>query len=638
LKKRYSLVLAFLLIAASFFLLIHGNACAVLAPSQADFPNAGLLVSADSVQSSFGEANLVIIDARGANAYAAAHIPGAINLIYGNYFTFGSGLLPTARLNKKLSNAGLKRNMTFVIYDDTTASWGAAGRIFWMLEYLGCKDVHILDGGWNKWVADLRTTETNLNYLPAANFKAAVKPSKLASSVYVNQRRTDKDFAIVDTRTDEEFIGWQLYGEARGGHIPKAIQIPYAWYFKTDKTVLAYADLKKLFEGKGVTRDKEVVAYCTVGIRSAYAYFLLRLMDYPSVKNYDASMAQWSATESFPIEKMKRFSMIVHPSWVKALIDYHATGSTSAAPPEYPYARDHKYLIIEAPSRTEYETATAYNAGHIPGAIHWNGYLMDGIFPMYFMVPDDELKVAVGNLGVTADTTVVVYSSAGSGSPARLWYDLKYAGVKDVRFLNGGYEAYAAEGYAFETAANAPVPVTYDGSIDPSFRVFTSTIYNKLMKGKPMYIGDMRRWEEHIGAVSGYDRIEYGGRIPTSIWLETGSPTKNTSNHYGDADNTIPSYTEVIKYWTSRGIKSKVKYKLFDKPVYFHCGNGHRSSWSLMLAYMMGYDNARNYADGWYDWGTIFTVDSACASSVYSPGVCQERSGRPVEIGEYWPW
>ncbi|MEN6437075.1 MAG: rhodanese-like domain-containing protein [Syntrophobacter sp.] len=634
-KKRYSFMLSLLLIAASFLLLAHGTASAVLAPSQVDFPNSGLLVSADSVLSSLGEPNLVIIDARGSDAYAAAHIPGAINIIYGNYFTFGSGLLPKAKLNKKLGAAGLKRDMTFVIYDNTTASFGAAGRIFWMLEYLGCEDVHILDGGWDKWAADGKLTEKTINKLPAATFQAVVQPAKKAAQAHIAQRLKDKDFAIVDTRTDEEFIGWQLYAEARGGHIPRSIQIPYAWYFKADKTVLNYADLKTIFESRGVTQDKEVVTYCTCGIRSAYAYFLLRLLNYPMAANYDGSIAQWSATASLPMEKAERFSTIVHPSWVNALIEYHKAGSKTVAPPEYPYGRKHKYLIIESPARSTLEDAVAYKAGHIPGAVHSNDYLLEGSFPGYFLLPDDQLKVAVGNLGVTPDTTVVVYAYADSnGYAARLWWILKYVGVKDVRFLNGAYEAWTAAGYAAETTINYPVPVTYDGTVKKKFIATTDSVYNKMSKAKPMYIGDVRAYDEHIGLISGYSRLETKGRLPGSIWLQNGSWSPGGVFYaYGDADGTMRSYTEVFQLWKTSGIKSEIKYKKFDKELIFHCGNGYRSSWTLLYAYMMGYDNVRNYSNGWFDWSTIFTEDVACKDNPISPGWCQTPSGRPVETG-----
>ena len=248
---------------------------AKLAASQPDFPNAKLLVSAASVQETAGTKNFVIIDARTAG-YDVSHIPGAINIKFGDYFTAGSGLLPVTELNSKLSAAGLKRNMTFVIYDNTTDSFGAAGRIFWMLEYLGCNKVYILDGGWDKWIADERPTETAINTLPAAKFKAAIKKSKRMTKEIIQKKLGTKNFAVVDSRTDEEYNGWQLYGEARGGHITGAIQIPYAWFFNSDKTVLNYTDLKTMFESRGITRKMQVTAYCTVGIRSGFVYFLYR--------------------------------------------------------------------------------------------------------------------------------------------------------------------------------------------------------------------------------------------------------------------------------------------------------------------------------------------------------------------------
>ncbi len=243
--------------------------------------------------------------------------PGAINIKFGDYFTAGSGLLPVADLNSKLSAAGLKRNMTFVIYDNTTASFGAAGRIFWMLEYLGCSKVYILDGGWDKWVADGRPTETTLNTLPAAKFKASVKKAKRSTKEQIVKKLGSAKFAIVDSRADEEYNGWQRYGEARGGHIPGAVQLPYEWFFNADKTVLNYSELKTMFESRGITKKKEVTAYCTVGIRSGFVYFLYRLMGYSKASNYDGSIAEWSADSSLPMEKASRFSTLVYPAWVK---------------------------------------------------------------------------------------------------------------------------------------------------------------------------------------------------------------------------------------------------------------------------------------------------------------------------------
>jgi thiosulfate/3-mercaptopyruvate sulfurtransferase len=125
-----------------------------LEAASAAFPNAGLLVSADSLQVNVTAAAvaspLVIIDARSADAYALAHIPGAINLQHSAFWNKGVGLNDTAAIAAQLGAAGIADDSTIVIYDNTSASWGAAGRLFWMFEYLGSSDVHLLDGGWDK--------------------------------------------------------------------------------------------------------------------------------------------------------------------------------------------------------------------------------------------------------------------------------------------------------------------------------------------------------------------------------------------------------------------------------------------------------------------------------------------------------
>ncbi len=624
--RRFSLILFTLGI--FFILLLTESSFAKLLPSQKDFPNSKLLVSGDSLQNDIGKKNLVIIDAR-TSGYEISHIPGAINIKFGDYFTPGTGLLPVSELNSKLSAAGLKRNMTIVIYDNTTESWGAAGRIFWMLEYLGCNDVRILDGGWDKWIADGRTTESTANTLPASKFKASIKSSRKATKDKIKKMLGKKNFTIIDSRTDEEFIGWQLYGEARGGHIPGAVQIPYEWFFNSDKTVLNYNSLKNMFESRGITKKKEVTAYCTAGIRSGFVYFLLRLMGYSKVSNYDASIFEWAADSSLPMEKAARFSEIVYPAWVKQLIEYHKTGSTSTAPPEYPYDRDHKYLIFETQwgSFEDMEKGWADNSyllGHIPGAIHSNSDIYENGAPRWFLLPDDELHAAMGSMGIKEDTTVVVYSNSRIFA-ARLWWILKYAGVKDVRFMNGGYQQWVASGYDVETTINYPVPTTFTGTVHPEYLATTDYVYANYTNTSTTIIADVRSKDEYDGLTSGYSYLIAKGRIPNSIWA---SDADDSSLVYNDTDGTLRSYTEVREYWKSVGIKSTVSPNLFDKEVIFQCGGGYRSALTFLYAYMMGYDNIRNYSDGWEGWSTTYTQDPSCNDG--APGWCQSPSGRPI--------
>lgn len=583
------------------------------------YPNASLLVDKSALASP-----AVIVDTRSAANYAAGHITGAINIQNSDYWTAGAGLKATATLESQLGASGIKNTDKIVIYDDTTASWGSAGRLFWTLEYLGCTDVHILNGGYDKWVADTTNAPaTTATTLPAATFTASVQTAKKLTGSEIASKLGNANFAVIDARTDEEFNGWQLYGETRGGHIPGAYNIPYATFYNSDKTTLSYQSLKQIFESRGITTDKEVTAYCTAGIRSGHVYFLLRLMGYTKASNYDASMFEWSADAAKPEEKAANFKDLVYPAWVKSLIAYHAAGSASAAPPEYKdasgtvYPQSHKYLIIEnqwGPA-VNADYTTAYAAGHIPGAIHSDTDPFESGDPLYSLLPDASLLARAGALGITPDTTVVVYSDSLVFA-ARLWWLLKYIGVADVRMLNGGYAAWKDAGNTVETTVNNPVAGTYTGTVNAAVIATTANVLSTYSTSTSTQMVDVRKDTEYLGITSGYGYLDLMGRIPGAVWAYDGSGLS-----YSDTDGTLRSYTDVKNMWSALGIKSTVSATKFDKDVVFYCGGGYRSALTYFYANFMGITNIRNYADGWAGWST-------------APGVTpQTASGRPVASG-----
>jgi 3-mercaptopyruvate sulfurtransferase SseA len=611
-KKARVVCISFLILLSAFWLTGCGSSSSIgqggsgtvtakLAASQPDFPNADLLVSADSVQSSLGAKNLVIIDARTAG-YTTSHIPGAINVIFGNYFTGGVGLLPTAELEDKLGAAGLKRNMTFVVYDNTTNSFGAAGRIFWMLEYLGSKDVHILDGGWDKWSADGRPTEVSPNTLPATTFSAKVNSAVRATKDHIAGRLYDSDFAIVDARTDEEYNGWQLYGEARGGHIPGAVQIAYEWLFNSDKTVVSYNGLKAMFESRGITADKEVTSNCTVGIRSAFVYFLYRLMGYPNASNYDASIVEWAADPSLPMDKMANYQALVYPGWVKDLTD----GKNPATYPGNGYVVLYtNWAARYAENRTDYK-GTNYETGHIPGAIFLDTYSIEnGPNSEYGdgyqspaegnVKPIAQLQQFLGGMGISKDTTVIVYADdeIAMMTAGRTAWALLLAGVSDVRILNGGYNAWVQKGYPTETTPNPWVPVAFGSSPgNPQYLATTDDMKNVISGTVTnVQITDDRSWEEYIGDSNSYYPYFFAlGRIPTAKWIGDWTELARA-----DAQS-MRTYTEVEANWRASGFTP-------DRKMYFYCGTGWRSGLYTFYAYLLGWP-AANYDGGWFEWSS----------------------------------
>jgi thiosulfate/3-mercaptopyruvate sulfurtransferase len=612
-------------------------ATANLVPASTEFANAELLVTPESVESSIAAGavftgvsadstgKVVIIDARAADAYAAGHVPGAINIQHSAYWTKGVGLKESTTLASQLGADGIDREMKIVIYDNTTASWGAAGRIFWMLEYLGCTDVHIMNGGWDKWLADGKPTRTGAVILPATTFTPQVRSAAKATSQRIAQRLYDSDFAVIDARTDEEYMGWQLYGETRGGHIPNAVQIPYAWFFNDDKTTKSKQELEQLLESRGINKNMEVTSHCTAGIRSGYVYYILRLLGYPRCSNYDASIWEWDADPALPMEKAANYADVVYPGWVKALIDYHA-GITSTPPPEYGYDRNHKYLIFETQwgsidDMRQGWADRSYLDGHIPGAIHSNSDTYENGYPRWFLLPDAELKAAVGSMGITADTTVVVYSSSPIFA-ARLWWILKYAGVTDVRFMNGGYRQWAASGLPSETAINDPVPAAYIGTTRPEYLATTADVFSRYLNTATTTLVDVRAGGEYAGIISGYSYLAARGRIPGAVQA---GDADDASRVYSDGDGTLRSFAEVRSHWNGIGATS-------GKELIFYCGGGYRSGLAFLYAYLMGYPNIRNYSDGWEGWSTTYTEDSSYQEGV-TPGWRQDPSGRPIGTG-----
>ncbi len=565
-----------------------------------DYPNGELLVSADFLETILDSSGVVVIDAR-SSGYETAHVPGAISLLWSEYVDENNRLLSSTAIAEKLGEAGLTRSMTYIVYDDTLSSRGAAGRIFWMLEYLGCNDVHILNGGWDLWVLEARQTESTLNSLPPNTFVASVRDQLLSTGDTIDSRLGDSDFVVVDSRTDAEYNGWQIYGEARGGHLPDAVHIPYEWLYASDNgTVLGYEELSSLFTGRGVMSDKSVTAYGTAGIRSGFVYFALRLLGYQNISNYANSIYEWAADSSREMEKLENYQALVYPEWVDKLIN-------GENPPTYP---GNGYVILftsyeprYSENRTDY-AGTVYETGHIPGAIFTDIYSLengpnseygDGYeYPEEGNIkPIDELQEYLGSLGISKDMTVVVYADDDITmmTAGRTAWALLLAGVNDVRLLNGNYDAWVDYGGEIETDPNEPVPVSFgESSGNPRYLATTEDLLAVVNKtSQNAVIVDDRSWEEYTGeSNSYYQYFSELGRIKTALWI--GDWWKLTRPDF----QSLKTYTEVEQSWTEAGFAA-------DKQMYFYCGTGWRSALYTFYAYLLG-RTAANYDGGWFEW------------------------------------
>jgi thiosulfate/3-mercaptopyruvate sulfurtransferase len=213
-------------------------------------------------------------------------------------------------------------------------------------------------------------------------------------------------------------------------------------------------------------------------------------------------------------------------------------------------------------------------------------------------------------LGITEDTTVVVYgrfsspnntdphpgSQAGHLGSIRCAVLLMYAGVRDVRVLNGGIAAWGQADYPLSKEEVHPEPVTYFGAKVPVRpEIFIDTPRAKEVLSAPgENLVSVRSWEEFIGKVSGYNYIFKTGRIPGAVFGNCGSDAYHMEN-YRNVDQTTREYHEVLQLWKESGITA-------DKFNAFYCGTGWRASEAFLNAYLMGWDNIAVYDGGWYEW------------------------------------
>lgn len=269
-----------------------------------------LLIDTETLQQHLGRSDLVVIDVRGKAAYEfGGHIPGAVHTTWHEYSdptAVPKGLLNSdlGQIERTLSRLGINQDSDIVIYSNPFDNWGDEGRMFWMLEYLGHKRLRILDGGWVKWTAEKRPFEHGPVSQRMGNFKAQPVRALITLKDELKGliRKPHPQTAILDARSVEEYLGKEVSGLPRSGHIPSAIHVAWNGFLNKDATVKDPSVLKELLDAKGVGLEQDVVCYCTGGVRSAWLYFILKLVGYPKVTNYPGSWWEWSRDFACPSE------------------------------------------------------------------------------------------------------------------------------------------------------------------------------------------------------------------------------------------------------------------------------------------------------------------------------------------------
>ncbi len=397
----------------------------------------------------------------------------------------------------------------------------------------------------------------------------------------------NSDSKIIDVRPVDAYNGWILQKEARGGHIPNSKSLPEKW--------LKYMDWIEIVRNKNILPNHTIIVYGY--FREDAERVALRFLNsgYPDVRIYSGFLSEWLPNEKLPLQKLERFRNLVPALWVNNLIE-------GKKPLEY---NNDKFIVIHA----HYRNRDAYLSGHIPGAIDMDTLALEAPETWNRRSPN-ELKVALEKHGITADTTVIIYgkfmfpdnsdefpgSAAGDIGAIRNAFLMMYAGVKDVRVLNGGFQSWSDEGFEISYADETKKPIAEFGAHIPSkpeLAVDTPEA-KQIIASAHAELVCVRSWSEYIGEVSGYNYIKAKGRIPGAIFADCGSDAYHMEN-YRNVDHTTREYNEIAEIWTKNGITP-------DKHLAFYCGTGWRGSEAWFNAWLMGWPNVSVYDGGWFEW------------------------------------
>lgn len=266
----------------------------------------------DEIQRDDPSLRLLEVDIDPSN-YDRGHVPGATKIDWKTDLQDATTFdVPTkTAFGDLLGGMGVTADSTIVVYGDMR-NWFAA-HAYWLLTYYGHNDVRLLDGGRDRWQERDGQFTTEVPMFTDRSYEVDPPNRAIRADRPEVEAAIGSGISLVDVRTPEEYRGEILAppgwneGVQRGGHIPGAVNVPWSQAVGTDDRFKSEAEIREIYEAKGVITDRAVITYCRIGERSALTWFILHeLLDFEDVRNYYGSWVEWGNTVGAPIERGQR--------------------------------------------------------------------------------------------------------------------------------------------------------------------------------------------------------------------------------------------------------------------------------------------------------------------------------------------
>ena len=267
------------------------------------FSELALVIEPAELAARLDAPELILVDLTSPARYAEGHIRGA-HFVDPKRTQLGQqpapGLLPPQALLEQLfGELGHSPDAVYVVYDDEGGGW--AGRFIWLLDVIGHRRYHYLDGGLHAWLAEQRPLSQDIPAHGSAALSLTLHDAPTATREYIQARLGAADLAIWDARSPAEYRAEKVL-TARGGHIPGAANFEWTAGMDPARALRIRRDMPQILEALGITPDKEVITHCQTHHRSGFTYLVAKALGYPRLKAYAGSWAEWGNHPDTPIE------------------------------------------------------------------------------------------------------------------------------------------------------------------------------------------------------------------------------------------------------------------------------------------------------------------------------------------------